>query len=51
MIRLTPDGKKLLGNIQPSWESEAEAKRLIGDDGESALHQVAIRSGFGKSTS
>lgn len=52
MIRLTADGKNLLGNIQPSWEkAQAEAKRLIGEDGESALHQVAIRLGFGKSPS
>ena len=35
-IRLTPEGKKLLGKIQPSWEkAQAEAKLLIGDDGES----------------
>jgi DNA-binding MarR family transcriptional regulator len=52
MIRLTADGKKLLGDIQPSWEkAQAEAKRLIGEDGEAALYQVAIRLGFGKSTS
>ena len=44
MIRLTADGKNLLGNVQPSWEkAQAEAKRLIGEDGEWALHQVAIR--------
>jgi DNA-binding MarR family transcriptional regulator len=51
-IRLTADGKKLLGKILPSWEkAQSEAKQLIGEDGESALRQVASRLGFGKSTS
>ena len=48
-IRLTPEGKKLLVQIQPSWEkAQAEAKLLIGDDGETALRQMASRLGFGK---
>ncbi|MBV8076558.1 MAG: winged helix-turn-helix transcriptional regulator [Planctomycetaceae bacterium] len=47
MIRLTPQGKKLLGTIQPSWEkAQAEARLLIGEDGEAALRQVASRLGF-----
>jgi DNA-binding MarR family transcriptional regulator len=50
-IRLTPDGTKLLGNIEPSWEkAQAEAKHLVGSDGESALRQIASRFGFGTST-
>src|SRR5271156_4068493 len=49
-IRLTPEGKKLLGKIQPSWEkAQREAKLLIGSDGESALRQMASRLGFGQS--
>jgi DNA-binding MarR family transcriptional regulator len=49
-IRLTPQGNKLMGRIQPSWEkAQAEAKLLIGDDGEAALRQLAARLGFGKS--
>jgi DNA-binding MarR family transcriptional regulator len=51
-IRLTPEGKKLLGKIQPAWEkAQAEAKLLIGDDGETALRQMASRLGFGYSAS
>jgi DNA-binding MarR family transcriptional regulator len=51
-IRLTPEGKKLLGKIQPSWEkAQAEAKLLIGDDGVLAIRQIAARLGFGKSSS
>ena len=47
-IRLTGQGKQLLGTIQPSWENaQAQAKQLIGEDGEAALHQIASRLGFG----
>jgi DNA-binding MarR family transcriptional regulator len=52
MIRLTPQGKKLLDRIQPSWEkAQAEAKLLIGDDGEAALRQMAARLGLGEPAS
>ena len=48
-IRLTSGGARLLGRIQPSWEkAQAEAKLLIGADGESALRQMAVKLGFGK---
>jgi DNA-binding MarR family transcriptional regulator len=48
-IRLTTRGAKLLAKIHPSWErAQAEAKLLIGDDGEAALHQMASRLGFGQ---
>ena len=51
-VRLTPKGTKLLGRIQPSWEkAQAEAKLLIGADGETALRQMAARLGFGEPTS
>ena len=51
-IRLTPQGAKLLAKIQPSWEkAQAEAKLLIGEDGEAALQQIASRLGFGKPAS
>jgi hypothetical protein len=34
-------------SIQTSWEkSQAEARLLIGEDGEAALRQVASRLGF-----
>jgi DNA-binding MarR family transcriptional regulator len=46
-IRLTPQGKKLLAQIQPSWEkAQAEAQLLIGEEGEAALQQMASRLGF-----
>jgi DNA-binding MarR family transcriptional regulator len=48
-IRLTPQGAKLLGRIRPSWEkAQAEAKVLIGEQGEAALRQMASRLGFGE---
>jgi DNA-binding MarR family transcriptional regulator len=48
-VRLTPDGTKLLDSIGPSWEkAQAEAKQLLGDDGEAALTRMAARLGFGK---
>jgi len=47
-IRLTTQGEKLLVKIRPSWEkAQAEAKLLIGEDGEAALRQMASRLGFG----
>jgi DNA-binding MarR family transcriptional regulator len=46
-IRLTTQGNKLLGRIRPSWEkAQAEAKLLIGEDGEASLRQMASRLGF-----
>jgi DNA-binding MarR family transcriptional regulator len=48
-LRLTPQGKRILAKIQPSWEkAQAEARLLIGEDGEAALRQMASRLGFGK---
>jgi len=48
-LRVTPQGLKLLAMAQPDWENaQAEARRLIGDDGVRALHQIASRLGFGK---
>jgi DNA-binding MarR family transcriptional regulator len=47
-VRLTPAGAKLLGRIRPSWEkAQAEVRRLVGEDGEEALRQMATRLGFG----
>jgi DNA-binding MarR family transcriptional regulator len=47
-IRLTAQGKQLLATIQPSWEkAQVQAKELIGEGGEAALHQIASRLGFG----
>jgi len=46
-VRLTSEGTRLLGGIGPSWEkAQAEARRLIGEDGEAALRQMAARLGF-----
>jgi len=51
-VRATPRGKKLLGRIEPSWEeAQAEAKLLIGDEGESALRLMASRLGLGEPAS
>ena len=51
-VRLTPEGTKLLDKIRPSWEkAQAEAKLLIGEDGEAALRQMASRLGFGEPAS
>jgi DNA-binding MarR family transcriptional regulator len=48
-IRLTLAGKQLLGRIRPSWEkAQAEARILIGADGETAVHQMAARLGIGQ---
>ncbi len=48
-LRLTPQGKRILAKIEPSWEkAQAEARLLIGEDGEAALRQMASRLGFGK---
>jgi DNA-binding MarR family transcriptional regulator len=47
VIRLTRQGKKLFSRAQPSWEkAQAEARQLIGDDGEAAIRQIAARLGF-----
>ena len=47
-VRLTTQGQKLLVRSSPSWEkAQAEAKLLLGEDGEAALHQMASRLGFG----
>jgi DNA-binding MarR family transcriptional regulator len=51
-IRLTSQGAKLLAKIEPSWEqAQAEAKALVGNDGEQALRQIAARLGFGEPAS
>jgi DNA-binding MarR family transcriptional regulator len=51
-ICLTPLGTELLARIQPSWEeAQAEARRLIGEDVESAFRRMASRLGFGQSAS
>ncbi len=51
-VRLTRHGKNLVSKIQPSWEkAQAEAKLLIGDEGESALRLMASRLGFGEPAS
>jgi DNA-binding MarR family transcriptional regulator len=48
-LRLTPEGKRILAKIEPSWEkAQAEARLLIGQDGEAALRQMASRLGFEK---
>jgi DNA-binding MarR family transcriptional regulator len=47
-IRLTGQGKQLLRTIQPSWENaQIQARQLIGEGGEAALHRIASRLGFG----
>jgi DNA-binding MarR family transcriptional regulator len=51
-VQLTPQGKRILAKIQPSWEkAQAEARLLIGEPGEAALQQMASRLGFGKPAS
>jgi DNA-binding MarR family transcriptional regulator len=51
-IRLTSQGTRLLAKTQPAWErAQAEAKALIGLEGEQALRQIAERLGFGQSSS
>ncbi|AGA31357.1 MarR family winged helix-turn-helix transcriptional regulator [Singulisphaera acidiphila] len=48
-IRVTPEGMKLLQRAQPAWEeAQAEAKRLIGETGVTALRQIATRLGLGR---
>ena len=51
-IRLTTQGTRLLAKIQPAWErAQAEARALIGPEGELALQQIAARLGFGQAGS
>jgi DNA-binding MarR family transcriptional regulator len=51
-VRLTREGKKLLARIKPSWEgAQAQATRLLGDDGAAALDMLAAKLGFGKPAS
>jgi DNA-binding MarR family transcriptional regulator len=46
-IGLTAQGKKLLAQVGPSWEkAQTDARRLIGRDGEAALHEMASRLGL-----
>jgi DNA-binding MarR family transcriptional regulator len=46
-IRLTPQGKKLLARIESSWgKAQAEARLVIGEDGEAALRRMAAQLGF-----
>ena len=48
-IQLTTRGRKLLDKIRPSSEkAQSEAKQLLGQDGENALHRMAARLGFGR---
>ena len=48
-IRLTTQGAKLLAKIQPAWENaQAQAKLLIGQEGEAALQKISSRLGFGQ---
>ena len=48
-LRLTTQGLKILAQIEPAWEkAQREAKLLIGEDGETALHGIATRLGFGQ---
>jgi DNA-binding MarR family transcriptional regulator len=50
-LRITPEGLELLAKVQPAWErAQGEAKRLIGDAGVDAVHEIAARLGFGKPT-
>lgn len=49
LLRVTPAGRNLLARTQPAWEkAQAEAKRLIGDPGVEAIHEIASRLGWGK---
>jgi DNA-binding MarR family transcriptional regulator len=52
IVRLSPQGARLLASMEPSWEAvQAEVRKLIGDDGERALLQIAGRLGFGRGRS
>ena len=48
VLRITPAGRDLLVRARPAWESaQAEARRLIGEDGVDALQRIAARLGLG----
>jgi DNA-binding MarR family transcriptional regulator len=50
-ICVTRAGAEILTRVLPAWKkAQAEATRLIGDDGEAALSRLAARLGFGKPT-
>jgi DNA-binding MarR family transcriptional regulator len=49
VLRITAKGLGLIRDSQPAWEkAQAEASRLLGDDGVRSLHELATRLGFGK---
>src|SRR4051812_47109408 len=43
-LRLSPEGQALLDRVAPAWrQAQAQARKLIGDDGAEALLQIARR--------
>jgi DNA-binding MarR family transcriptional regulator len=44
LLRLTPAGRDLLARSLPAWEAaQAEAARLLGDEGAEAIRRIAER--------
>jgi DNA-binding MarR family transcriptional regulator len=51
ILNITAKGLGVLRRTAPAWESaQAEAEKLIGESGVAALHQIAGRLGFGKTS-
>ncbi len=49
-VRLSPEGTQLLIRMGPAWEkAQRETQELVGPRGESAVHEMAGRLGFGQS--
>ena len=49
ILRVTPEGLRLLAESQPAWEkAQAEARKLLGDGGVDAIRHIAAGLGLGK---
>ena len=49
ILRVTPEGLRLLAESQPAWEkAQAEARKLLGEGGVDAIRGIAASMGLGK---
>ena len=51
VLRVTPEGRRLLADAQPAWEkAQVEARQLLGDAGVDTIRRIASELGLGKAT-
>ena len=49
ILRVTPEGLRLLSDTQPAWEkAQVEARKLLGDAGVDTIRHIAAGLGLGK---